>query len=206
MTILQTITLASDSPFSNPQPWDALVLGSGPTFTWLGPVDFRGAKRSFSWQYKYPKGIKGDVNTFRGTHCQSFMMRVHVWSASQWGQLPQLLSYFNYDGTKLGPDGTPLANPVNMFHPALALIGITQVICEEIHAFEIDKEHSGRGWQDFKLHEFLPEVSAINATKTPLAATPFLVSETAGVAAAIATQSQETLNLAQQLGTPGSLP
>lgn len=197
------VSNASVSPFAAPGSWDELVLGGG-DFSWKGRVDFVGAKRAFSWQHKVPPGVKGDVNTFRGTHCHSFTMRLYVWTDAQWQMLPDLLSFFQYDGTHLGADGTPLAYPCDIYHPALAYLDIHQVLCEEIHAPEVDKEHSGAVWLGFRLHEFLPQVAG-NVTTTPLRPqTPFLVKENAGVPAQIKSQAGAVLDLAAQLSS--SLP
>ncbi len=202
------VTIGGPSPFRFPAIWDSLSLGGG-AFTWSGRVDFVGARRAFDWQFKKPPGVKGDINTFRGTHCNSFQMRIYVWTEAQWELLPGLLSYFQYDGSKLGPDGLPLVNAVDIYHPALSYLDITQVICEEIFAPEVDKERSGAVWLAFKLHEYLPAIPTRNVTKTPtgaIASTPFVPNANAGVGAQIQTQQQSIENLSSQLGQPGSLP
>jgi hypothetical protein len=202
-------SLGAPSPFRFPIIWDSLSLGGG-AFTWSGRVDFVGAKRPFSWQHKIGPGVKGTVDTFRGTHTHPFMMRVYVWTDAQWQLLPGLLSFFQYDGTKIGPDGLPLANPVEIYHPALAYLDITQVTCEEILAPEVDKERSGAVWLPFKLHEFLPAIPSVNTTKTPTQTMVGVNGEfTAGSApasVALVPQKAAIANEANVLGIPHVLP
>ena len=160
------VTSAGASPFRFPAIWDSLSLGGG-AFTWSGRVDFKAARRVFSWQHKLGPGVKGTVDTFRGTHTHPFEMIVWVWTDAQWQLLPGLLAFFQTDGTKTGPDGLPLANPVEIYHPALASVDITQVTCEWIEAPEVDKDRSGHAIWRFGLHEFIPVVQNTNVTKTP---------------------------------------
>jgi hypothetical protein len=206
--MISSVSGVAVSPFMFPRSWDSIQIGGAGGLSWQGRVDFVGLKRSFDWQFKRPPALKGDINTFRGTHCHSFTMKVRVWTDVQWLQLPQLLSYFQYDGTKFGPDGQPFANPVDIYHPALAFLDISQVLCEEIFAPEIDKEHAGDAWCNFRLHEFLPAVN-VNGTKTPVAtsgSTPFVTNAYEGVRDKIQTKQQEIDNLASQLGVHGVLP
>jgi hypothetical protein len=122
------VTIGGASPFRFPIIWDSLSLGGG-AFTWSGRVDFVGAARKFTWDHKNGPGVKGTVDTFRATHTHPFTMRIYVWTDAQWQLLPGLLSFFSYDGTKLGPDGLPLVNPVDIYHPALSYLDIHQVLC-----------------------------------------------------------------------------
>jgi hypothetical protein len=197
------------SPFRFPAIWDSLTLGGG-VFTWSGRVDFVGAKRAFSWQHKSGPGVKGTLDTFRATHTHPFMMRVYVWTEVQWALLPGLLEFFQYDGTKIGPDGGPLVLPVDIYHPALTYLGISQVLCEEILAPEIDKERSGAVWLPFKLHEFLPPIPVINATTTPVQTSVGIASQiTAGNAAASVAAVNSAAAVAAEanvLGIAGILP
>ena len=202
-------TIGGPSPFRFPAIWDSLSLGGG-AFTWSGRVDFVGAKRAFSWQHKSGPGVKGTVDTFRATHTHPFQMRLYVWTDAQWELLPGLLAFFQYDGTKLGSDGLPMVAPVDIYHPALSYLDISQVLCEEILAPEVDKERSGAIWLPFRLHEFLPAIPAVNVTKTPTQTLIGVNGEfTAGSApasVAVVPQKVAVANQANVLGLSGVLP
>lgn len=153
------------SPFRFPAIWDSLSLGGG-AFTWSGKIQFSGAKRAYNWQVKVPPGVQGEVYTYRGLHTHPFKMRLEVWTDPQWALLPGLLAFFTYDALKPNPNGT--ANPVDIYHPALAAVDISQVLCLEIEAPEVDQDRTGAAWWTFVLREYRPAPPQ-NVTNTPKA-------------------------------------
>jgi len=197
--------LGGPSPFSLPAIWDSISFGLG-AYTWSGKIEFRGARRHFSWQHKQGPGRKGTVDTFRGTHTHPFEMVLYVIDEAQWQLLPGLLQFFNYDDLKLGPDGLPLINPIDISHPALQFVGIHQVLCEWIEAPMVRQEREGDVLVRFGLHEFIP-VLPQNVTKTPIAVsvpTPFINNSNKGLAATI---SDEATGIQVEGGTlPNTLP
>jgi hypothetical protein len=212
MTQPATITtVGGASPFRFPTIWDSLSLGGG-AYTWHGPVKFRSARRNFDWQFKRAPGVKGDTNTFRGTHAHPFEMIVRVWTDAMWSELPNLLSFFNYDGTKTGPDGLPLVSPIDIYHPALSFVNIGQVLCEWIEVPEFREEREGDVLVRFGLHEYLPAIATTNVTTTPAATqTPIGVNSeiTAGSAttsAVLPSQKAAIASEANVLGTLKGLP
>ncbi len=191
------------SPFRFPLIWDSLSLGGG-AFTWSGKIQFHGAKRSYNWQVKTPPGVQGEVYTYRGLHTHPFRMRIEVWTDAQWALLPGLLAFFSYDALKPNPNGS--ANPVDIYHPALAAIDISQVLCVDIVAPEVDQERSGSVWWEFVLREFRP-APATNVTSTPAATqVPLVVLNATGgsTGQTIATESAAINTEAASL--PATLP
>lgn len=192
------------SPFLFPDQWDRVSF-AGSAFTWVGKVQFRGAKRSFNWQVKVPPGIQGEVYTYRGLHTHPFAMRLECWTDAQWQRLPGLVDFFNYDATKPSPTGP--ANPVDIYHPALSLVHITQVLCLDIDVPEVDQDRDGKAWIVFTLREFRPAIIPVNITSTPLSTqVPIVVLNSAGgsTGAAIATQTQAIQ--AEGASLPATLP
>ena len=199
------VTSAGASPFKFPSIWDSFSLGGG-AFAWSGRIEFRGALRSYNWQVKNPPGIQGEVYTYRGLHTKPFKMRLEVWTDDQWQLLPGLLAFFSYDATKPNPNGS--ANPVDIYHPALSAIDITQVLCIDIVAPEVDQDRTGAAWWEFVLREYRP-APAVNVTHTPTATqTPIVVLNASGGSTGqqIATQQQAIQNEGVNLGNPGVLP
>lgn len=201
-----TTTTGIASPFKYPVIWDSISLGGG-AFTWNGRVQFKGAKRSYNWQVKTPPGVQGEVYTYRGLHTHPFRMLIEVWTDDQWQMLPDLLSFFTYDATKPNPNGP--ANPVDIYHPTLSLVDISQVLCLDIVAPEVDQEHSGAAWIEFVLREYRPAVISTNVTATPAATqVPIVVLNQSGgsLGQKIQTQTQAVEALANDLPTTGTLP
>ena len=199
--------LGGPSPFKFPSIWDSVSFGGG-VYTWSGKIQFRQARRHFSWQHKSGPGKKGTLDTYRGTHTRAFEMILFVWTEDQWNLLPGLLQFFNYDGSKLGPDGAPLVDPIDIYHPALSFIDIHQVLCEWIEAPEIRQEREGDAIVKFGLHEYLPPLP-VNVTKTPIGVsvpTAFINNQNEGLSGKIADQQTAIDNLGTQLGEKGSLP
>jgi hypothetical protein len=194
------------SPFLFPDQWDRVSFAAG-AFVWEGKVHFRGAKRAFNWDIKTPKGINGEVYTYRGLHTRPFQMRLECWTDAQWQKLPTLLSFFNYDTTI--PNAGSFANPIDIYHPALSLLHIAQVLCLDIDAPEVDQERGGQAWITFTLREFHPVVLPTNVTSTPTSTqVPLVVLNSAGGSsgAEIASQQQQIQTEGQNLGVSGVLP
>lgn len=195
------------SPFNDPASWDSITIGgSGQTpYTLNGvKIQFKGAHRHFSWQNKKGPGTRGDVNTFRGTHTNPFQLIIWVWTDAQWDALQVFLSAFNYNDNTIDPaTGEPNVAPVDMFHPALSFLNISQVYCERIETPEIDQDRTGWVKVVIHLHEFLLPV-AKNVTATPsTSAGSIVVLNRAGgsTGATIATQQQAIQDLAPSLPT-----
>lgn len=193
------------SPFLFPDQWDAVSFAHG-AFTWKGKVQFRNAKRSFNWQIKTPPGLQGEVYTYRGVRTRPFQMRLQCWTDAQWQLLPDLVAFFNYNVTLSTPVNP--AAPIDIYHPALAVIGISQVLCEDIDAPEVEQERGGEAWITFALREFKP-TTPLNVTNTPLATqVPIVVLNAAGgsTGATIAQQQSDIQAEGAKLADPGVLP
>jgi hypothetical protein len=221
-----TVLGVSPSPFSDPNSWDSITVGgaTGTPFTMSGvKIQFRGAKRHFAWQFKKGPGVRGDVNTFRGTHTNPFTLTVWVWSGGivndagtqiyaldQWNALQQFVSCFQYNDNNLSTaTGEPNVNPVDISHPALDYLNIHQVVCEWIGAPEVDQDHSGWVKLEIGLHEFLPVVPSQNVTSTPTHSnTPIVILNRGGgtTGQAIQTHEQDIQNEANNIAKRDSLP
>lgn len=181
--------LGGPSPFRFAAIWDSISFGLG-AFTWSGKIEVRGARRMFSWQHKKGPGRKGASSTFRGTEPRPFELVLYIEDDNQWSLLPGLLQFFNYDETKLGPDGLPLVQPIDVDYPPLQFIGIHQVICQWIEAPFIRQEREGDVVIRFGLHEFLLPLPQ-NVTQTPIAVgvpTPFINNANQGLSGQISDQ------------------
>lgn len=195
--------MANASPFTFPVIWDSVSFGGG-AFTWSGKVQFIGARRSYNWQIKTPPGIQGEVYTYRGLHTHPFKMRLEVWTEPQWQLLPGLLAFFTYDALKPNPNGS--ANPVDIYHPALSAIDISQVLCLDVEAPEVDQERSGAAWWTFVLREFRPAPPA-NVTNTPQATqVPLVVLNTTGGTTGATISEQKAAIQSEAASLPTTLP
>lgn len=209
----QTLTVLGQtvSPFNDPVSWDSITVGNSQgSFTLANvKIQLRGAKRHFAWQFKKGPGVRGDVNTFRGTHTNSFTLTIWVWTDTQWDQLQQFVSAFNYNDNALNAaTGEPNANPVDISYPPLDYLNIHQVLCEWIESPEIDQDHSGWAKCNFGLHEFLPVVPNQNVTNTPIATqVPIIILNRSGgtTGSAITSQTNAINALANDQANPSAL-
>lgn len=198
------MTTQIPSPFRFPAIWDSVSFGGG-AFTWSGKIEFRGAARSYNWQVKEPPGVQGEVYTYRGLRTKPFRMRLEVWTDAQWQLLPGLLAFFDYDNAgKPNPNGS--ANPFDIYHPALSALNISQVLCLDVEAPEVDQERTGAVWWTFVLREYRP-APTVNVTNTPTAVqTPIVVLNAQGgsLGQKITTEDTAVQNEGQNL--PATLP
>ena len=201
----------SPSPFNDPGSWDSITVGGlggqGVTLTNV-KIQLRQARRHFSWQYKKGPGTRGDVNTYRGTHTNSFQLLIWVWTDTQWAALQSFVACFNYNDNNLSTStGEPNVNPVDISHPSLDYLNIHQVICEWIEAPEVDQDRSGWAKVTFGLHEFLPVVPSQNVTSTPKGAqSPIVVINRLGGSVGRTLQSEQNAISALAPSLPTTLP
>jgi hypothetical protein len=149
------------SPIIGPQIWDQFQVQG---VTWMGKIDVKGAFRSYRWDRKGPPGADGEVLTYRGKHTKSFRVTFYLWADFHFNTWPQFSLLFQYPGSKLG-----VVIPVSVYHPALAMVGITTVVCTDLGIPE--KQSDDLMWAaTVELREFIPP-PPINVTSTPPGAT-----------------------------------
>lgn len=156
-----TLALGIPDPFSFPGVWDTITVAG---VQWQGKFEIRGAKRSYKWQVKDGAGVEGATETYRGKTPPPFHIRFYIWTEVMYVEWTSFVTLFQYNGTKIGGN----VSPVDISHPQLNLLGITQVICESVGGLEKVSDDLMFA-ADIELREFFPPVLQ-NATKTPLAA------------------------------------
>lgn len=156
------------SPLVDPIAWSSITV-AGITVgiaDGSGMVKVRRCARPYKWQKKDAAGQDGETKTYRGKKPPDFEIEFHLWTDKHFQSFQALATAaFLYDVTKIGT-----ANPVDIYHPALAIVGITQITVDEFGAPE--QQGDRLLWiATIKVCEFLPPI-AQNATATPAGAGP----------------------------------
>ena len=126
---------APPDPYASPEAWD-YVRVAGTMSPWIATVEE--FTRKWDFDEKHPKGGKGSYLTFTGNHFArgsiefwllagpdpSSPIGANYTHLSDWYKYSLL---FKYDPTKT------IATPVDIYHPSLAMIGVTSIVCEDIH-------------------------------------------------------------------------
>lgn len=189
------------SAIALPSAWDQFQVQG---VTWFGRVEVVGAMRSYRWDVKDPMGADGEIQTYRGKRTRPFRVNFYLWTDAHFGTWPQYSQLFQYPGSKAG-----VVTPVAIYHPALAMLGIGAVTCEDLGAVEkVSDDLMFRA--TVTLREFIPP-PPINVTATPPGAAAVSPPNVPGipVSPAIAAYQARIDALQQQaaaLGTPGGLP
>ena len=163
------------SPLKDPHAWSSITV-SGTT---IGPADGSGkivlkrAGRPYKWQVKDAKGQDGGVSTYQGKRPPEWEIEFHMWTDTQfhrWQSLSQ--TWFLYDAGKTSVD------PVDVYHPGLAMVGISQILVDDLGVPE--QQGDRKYWiASVKVHEYFPPVAkdvttspTTSAAAPPAAATP----------------------------------
>lgn len=188
------------SPISFPQNWDQIsVRGT----VWQGKIEIRGARRRYKWDTKNAPGAAGATDTFRGTKPEPFEIIFYLWTDAHFAFWPTFSSLFLYQSLK----GEVL--PVSIYHPSLAMIGLTVVRTEDVGAVvKVNDELLFSS--TVRVHEFAPP-PPVNVTTTPTGASHVNPPSLPGFTPSPAVQSaQAALGAARAqagaLGLPGGLP
>jgi hypothetical protein len=123
-----------------------------------GVCEISEAKRGFEFDVKKGKGAFGATATFVGRPPARLTLKFSFWQASQFAAWDQYRPLFKYDPTKKA------IQAIDIYHPSLADIDITSVVCEEIGA--IVHEGSGLFTVTVKLLEYFPPPKK-SAVSTP---------------------------------------
>lgn len=144
------------SPFVDPKSWDTITV-AGTKFTTKFQIN--GASRPYKWQSKDPAGVDGVTLTYRGKKKATFSIDFYIWTHDLYQQWINFSKPFLYKNQQK-------VTGVDISHPTLQNVGITQVICEELGALELVSDSELMWKVTVKLSEFFPSPK-INVTTTP---------------------------------------
>lgn len=152
-------------PITNPNAWMFLLVENQPTPGWITAME--GFSLKTGWDVKTGKGAKGASITLtnqppsKGSITWTVSRPIHF---TAWAEF---LPKFKYQ-----PDKNSSTNAVAVYHPALADVGVTSVIVEEIGIWR----HMGRMRYERKINFIVwtppPTISIVS--------TPARASETSG--------------------------
>ncbi len=152
----------SASPLVDPNAWSSITI-AGVT---VGPKDGSGkivlkrAGRPYKWQIKDASGQEGGTSTYRGKKPPEWEIEFHLWTDRHFTVWQQLsLGNFVYDASKTSVD------PVDVYHPGLAMVGISQLLVDHLSVPE--QQGDRKLWiATLKVHEYFPPI-ATNVTQSP---------------------------------------
>ncbi len=170
VTIIGNASGMIPSPLVDPISWNTIEVQG----TRIGPGDGSGkvvvkrVRRPYKWQKKDAAGQDGETKTFRGKKPPDFEIEFHLWVDEHFTAFQTMANAsFLYDSTKTNPD------PVDVYHPAFAIVGISQMIVDECGAPE--QQGDTHLWiATVKVCEYFPPV-ATNVTATPTGALPYVL-------------------------------
>ena len=137
-------------PFSNPQAWDVITVAGVAS---PGKCDVSDCKTAYDWDVKKGKGVRGATVTFLGRPPAKFHITFQLWTAAHFAAWDAFRPLFKYDPAKKQP------NAIDIYHPALADIEISSVVCEGIGTII----HKGGQLYELVIDflEYLPPVKSI---------------------------------------------
>jgi hypothetical protein len=153
-------------PHTNPQAWMVLLVENQPTPGWITEMTGFGLKTG--WDVQHGKGAKGATLTLttQPTSKGSITWTIPNSIPLLFSQWAEFLPKFKYQ-----PDKNTATNAVSVYHPALADVGITSVVVEEISIWK----HNGRGKYERKIDFIVwtpPPVQSIVSTPARARETP----------------------------------
>lgn len=153
------------SPLKDPISWMSCTV-SGQTWgpaQGLGKVVPVRVKRPYKWQKKDAAGQDGSTDTFRGRKPPDFILQFHMWTDAQF-------TYWNtFSLAFLYTAGVTQIDPVDIYMPQLAMVGISQIRVDALGTPEQQGEKLY--WiAEVAVAEFSPPIAA-NVTQTPTGAT-----------------------------------
>jgi len=151
------------NPFLLPSRWDQITINGT---TWQGKIEIRAAKRHYKWQDKDTRGTESFSHTYQGLRPAPFTVVFYLYTSDQFASWPLFSSMFLYYGAK------QQAQPFQISHPALTLVGITGVRVNSIVApHQISDDHMFTA--EVEMQQWDPEPAegsaAANVTSTPTA-------------------------------------
>jgi hypothetical protein len=142
-------------PLLSPGDWNTVTIGG---LALPGMVRVTGA-RKYDWDKKTGKGAAGTTTTLKGKPAAEFEVELTLWDSTHFPIDDLIVSSISFDPEK----GIPVVAR-DLYHPALAQLGISSSVAEEIGALE----HQGGGLfkRKIKFIEYRPP-PPVNASATP---------------------------------------
>jgi hypothetical protein len=116
------------SPFESTAAWDVVLIGG--TAASPGLVRIKSCVRKNKWDVKIGKGTIGATETFVGIPPAEIELEFKLWLPDHFTAWSTFVQNFQYDPSKQ----PGVANAIDIWHPALAFLGITSVVATEIGA------------------------------------------------------------------------
>jgi len=146
---------ASLNPIDNPQDWDVIRIGG---VTSPGVCSVSDFKSKHEWDVKKGKGTYGATLTYVGRPPCQGTIKFKLWTPAHFIAWASFRDLFNYI-----PDRKAVT-PIDIYHPALADVGLNSVVCEGVGQVV----HEGEQLYSItvELIEYFPSPKA-NITATP---------------------------------------
>lgn len=142
-------------PISEPEEWDAIVLGGGAVSP--GVCVVAGFKRVHTFDKKKGKGTNGATLTFTEKPPTEGTVTFTLWQRAHFAAWDEFSALLKYDPTRKA------VQAIDVFHPALAQINATSFVCEELGSIE-RADDLGNYSVQIKLVEFFPPPKATNVS------------------------------------------
>ena len=147
------------NPIDSPQDYDVCKVDGEENPGIIDPKGITGFKRQTEWDVKKGKGTKGGSATLSQLPPSKGSIKFLLWTAAHFQAWDfSFRNRFKYDPTK------KTKNAVDIYHPALAKLGISSVVTESIGPEE--QEGDGLWSITVELLEYLPPAKK-TATSTP---------------------------------------
>ena len=147
-------------PINYPEAWDTVRIGQT---TCPGIAEIGDIKTKNEFDVKRGKGVYGSTLTFVGRPPSHFSVTFKLWLAQHFPAWDLFRPLFKYDPAKKA------IQAIDIYHPALADIELTSVVCEGIGAIH----HEGQGLYTIVVDfiEFFP-AQKTSSVGTPTGSSP----------------------------------
>lgn len=155
-------------PITDPQSWDTCFVGPYESPGWC---EVSGFERAYAFDIKKGKGAFGGTVTFVQRPPATGQIKFWLWLPRHFDEWDDFMQALKYDPTK------KTVTALDIYHPALAEIFITSVVCTSIG--QLHRESGGYYSRVVKLLEYFPPppVSAVSTPKTSIAATTLITTD-----------------------------
>jgi hypothetical protein len=149
------------SPLQRSDVWDTFVIQG---VAWIGKFEIRQACHVQHWDPKQARGQEGNEDSYVGSKPREFDVTFFLWAQPHFDLWPVFSAPLVYSGEK------NRASPCTVYHPSLALIGISAVVCLELGAVLPVSSGSDMYHAAVKIRQFRPAVTS--PVTTPKGVTP----------------------------------
>ena len=156
------------SPFAVPEVWDQIQVAGQ---FWPPPssghtsarIKISGAKRAYKWDVKDGQGLQGAYETYKGLTLPTFTITFFIWTNELYAAWDTFQTYFQYRPVT-DPKQLSQVNPVSIYHPQLANLGIYEVITDDIGQVEMVDEAARMFAVTVTLREFRKPLPIVAST------------------------------------------